>query len=34
MFYMAIRNLKAEISDHCLIGIFETIYKITKMNAI
>ena len=21
MFYMAIRNLKAEISDHCLIGI-------------
>lgn len=34
MCFVTIRNLKAEISDHCLIGIVETIYKITKMNAI
>ncbi len=34
MFYMAIRNLMAEISDHCLIGIIAIIYKTTKMNAI
>lgn len=34
MCFVVIRNLKAEISDHCLIGIIAIIYKITKMNVI